>query len=58
MSTLIVMRSTPYGNTNAKDALDIALILALLNNPLASYIKVRVYSNYYCIANIQHRLNI
>jgi tRNA 2-thiouridine synthesizing protein C len=28
MSTLIVMRSTPYGNTNAKDALDIALILA------------------------------
>ncbi|MCP4788802.1 MAG: hypothetical protein GY881_01045 [Gammaproteobacteria bacterium] len=28
MSSLIVMRSTPYGNTNAKDALDVALTLA------------------------------
>ena len=28
MSTLIVLRSTPYGNTNAKDALDVVLTLA------------------------------
>ena len=28
MSSLIVMRSTPYGNTNAKDALDVILTLA------------------------------
>lgn len=28
MSSLVVMRSTPYGNTNAKDALDVVLTLA------------------------------
>ncbi len=28
MSTLLVMRSTPYGTTNARDALDVALVLA------------------------------
>ncbi len=28
MSTLVVIQSTPYGNTNAKDALDVLLTLA------------------------------
>ena len=28
MSSLVVMRSAPYGSTNAKDALDLALVLA------------------------------